>query len=86
MSSYLLVVLYDLLFCLSDDSFQLMETFLHVREPGPGELLFTPDAFQELLTLFLCDAGALLPLLDTLREDLIDPADGGGGKTVNSVL
>lgn len=34
--SYLFIVLYDLLLCLSDDALQLMEAFLHIREACPG--------------------------------------------------
>lgn len=75
--SYLFVMLHDLLLCLSDDALQLMETFLHIGKPCPGQLLLAPDAFQKFLSLLLGDARALLPLLDTLRKDLIDPADGG---------
>lgn len=49
-----------------------MKAALHISEPQPGLLLVTADAFQKLLTLLLGNAGAPLPLLDTLREDLID--------------
>lgn len=57
-----------------------MEASLHVSEADAGVLLFPADALQLLLAVLLGDAGALLPLLDALREDLIDPAvDGKAG-------
>lgn len=50
-----------------------MEASLHLSEAQPGVLLLPPDAFQLLLAVLLSDAGTLLPLLDALRKDLIDP-------------
>lgn len=73
-SSHLLVLLNRLLLGLSNDPLKFMEASLHVREAQPGILLLPADALQLLLAMLLCDAGTLLPLLDTLREDLIDPA------------
>lgn len=75
-SSYLLVVLHLLLFGHSYDAFQLVETLLHQREAEPSCLLLLPDAFQLPPPHFLGDAGTLLPLLDPLREDLIDATVG----------
>lgn len=51
-----------------------MKAPLHVGEAQPGVLLLPTDALQLLLSVLLCNAGTLLPLLDTLREDLVDPA------------
>lgn len=73
-AAHLLVLLNCLLLGLSNDAFKFMKTSLHIREAQTGILLFPADALQLLLTMFLSDAGTLLPLLDTLREDLIDPA------------
>lgn len=73
-AAHLLVLLNRLLLGLGDDALQLEEASLHLCEAHPGVMLFPSDALQLLLAVFLCDAGTLLPLLDTLREDLIDPA------------
>lgn len=70
---HLLVLLNGLLLGLGDDAFQFVEASLHLSEAQPGVLLLPPDAFQLLLAVLLSDAGTLLPLLDALRKDLIDP-------------
>lgn len=49
-----------------------MEASLHLSEPQPGVLLVPSDPLQLFLAVLLSDAGALLPLLDALREDLVD--------------
>lgn len=72
MTSHLFIVLYDLLFGLSDDTLQLMEPFFHLSESQASRLLLTADSLQKFLALFLCNARALLPLLDALGQDLID--------------
>lgn len=72
MISHLFIVLYDLLFGLSDDTLQLMEPFFHLSESQASWLLLTADSLQKFLALFFCNARALLPLLDTLGQDLID--------------
>lgn len=72
--SHLLVLLDLLLLGVGDDGFQFMETFLHQREAEPGGLLLLPDSLQLSPPHLLGDAGTLLPLLDPLGEDLIDPA------------
>lgn len=71
---HLLVLLHVLLLGLGDDALQFVEASLHLGEAQPGVLLLPPDAFQLLLAVLLGDAGTLLPLLDTLREDLVDAA------------
>lgn len=73
--AHLLVLLNRLLLRFGDDSLQFVEASLHLSEAEPGVLLFPAYPLQLLLTVFLGNAGALLPLLDTLREDFIDPAD-----------
>lgn len=73
--AHLLVLLNRLLLRFGDDALQFVEASLHLGEAEPGVLLFPAYPLQLLLTVFLGNAGALLPLLDTLREDLIDPAD-----------
>lgn len=70
---HLLILLNSLLLGLGDDAFQFVEASLHLGEAHPGILLFPSDAFQLLLAMLLSNAGTLLPLLDTLRKDLIDP-------------
>lgn len=50
-----------------------MEASLHLGEAQPGVLLLPPDALQLFLAVLLSDARALLPLLDALGKDLIDP-------------
>ena len=57
-----------------------MEALLHVSEAHAGRLLVAADAFQQLLALLLGDAGALLPLLDPLGQDLIDTTAQRGRK------
>lgn len=73
-AAHLLVLLNCLLLGLGNDAFKFVKTSLHICEAQTGILLFPADALQLLLTMLLSDAGTLLPLLDTLREDLIDPA------------
>lgn len=72
MISDLFVMLYDLLFGLSYDALQLVEAFFHFGESHASWLLLTADSLQKFLGLFFCDARALLPLLDTLGQDLVD--------------
>ena len=71
---HLLVLPGRLLLGLDDDAFQFVEAPLHLCEAQPGVLLVAADSLQLLLAVLLGDAGALLPLLDALRQDLIDPA------------
>lgn len=71
-SAHLLILLHVLLLGLGDDALQFVEASLHLGEAQPGVLLLPPDAFQLLLAVLLGDAGTLLPLLDTLRKDLVD--------------
>lgn len=73
--AHLLVLLNRLLLRFGDDALQFVEASLHLGEAEPGVLLVPAYPLQLLLTVFLGNAGALLPLLDALREDLIDPAD-----------
>lgn len=73
---YLLVLSHSLLLSTKDDGLKLVESALHFLEAGAGTLLLTADPFKELLAVLLGDAGALLPLLDSLGEDLIDSAAG----------
>lgn len=72
--AHLLVLLNRLLLCFGNDALQLVEASLHLSEAQPGVLLVPPDALQLLLAVLLCNAGALLPLLDALWEDLVDAA------------
>lgn len=62
---------------LGDDALQLVEAALHLSEAESGILLLLADALQLLLSVLFSDAGTLLPLLDALRKDLIDPAANG---------
>lgn len=59
-----------------DNAFELMEPFLHESEAEPGRLLLLPDSLQLSAPHLLRDARTLLPLLDPLREDLIDTTAG----------
>lgn len=72
----LFVLLNGLLLGLGDDALQFVEASLHLGEAQPGVLLLPPDALQLLLAVLLSDAGTLLPLLDALRKDLVDPTVG----------
>lgn len=49
-----------------------MEAPLHLSEAQPGVLLVTPDPLKLFFAVLLRDAGALLPLLNALREDLVN--------------
>lgn len=71
---HLFILLNHLLLGQGDDSLQFMEASLHFSQTQPSVVLLFADSLQLLLTMFFCYAGTLLPLLDTLREDLIDPA------------
>lgn len=73
-SAHLLVLLDGLLLCFGDDALQLVEAPLHLSETQPGVLLVPPDPLQLLLAVLLGNAGALLPLLDALRKDLVNAA------------
>lgn len=73
-AAHLLILLDHLLLGLGDDAFKFMEAPLHLCESQSGILLFPADALQLFLTMLLSDARTLLPLLDALGEDLIDPA------------
>lgn len=79
----LLVLLHGLLFGLDDDALQLVEASLHLREAEAGLLLFAADALQLLLAQLLRNARTLLPLLDALRQDLIDTAKQQASKQTN---
>lgn len=69
-------MLLDLLqFGVGNDTFKLVEAFLHHCEAHPRRLLLLPDALQLPAPDLLSDAGALLPLLDPLGEDLIDTTE-----------
>lgn len=73
--SYLLVMLDLLQFGIGDDAFELMKSFLHQSEAKPGRLLLLPDSLQLSPPHLLSNTGTLLPLLDPLREDLIDTTE-----------
>lgn len=72
--THLLILLHRLLLGLGDDALQFVEAPLHLGEAQSSILLVPADALQLLLAVLLSDAGTLLPLLDALRENLIDPA------------
>lgn len=55
-----------------DDAFELMEALLHQREAESRRLLLPPDPLQLSPPHLLGNAGTLLPLLDPLRQDLVD--------------
>ena len=63
-----------------DEPLQLVEAALHLLQPQPGLVLLPPDPLQQPLAVLLRHAGALLPLLDPLREDLVDPTGIRGGE------
>lgn len=71
---HLLILAHGLLLGPQDYGLKLMEAALHFLEASAGTLLLPADALQQLLAMLLSNAGALLPLLDALREDLIDAA------------
>lgn len=72
--AHLLILLNRLLLGLGDDALQFVEASFHIGEAQSSVLLLPADALQLLLPVLLGNAGTLLPLLDTLGEDLIDPA------------
>lgn len=74
LAAHLLVLLNSLLLRFGDDALEFVEASLHLSEAQPGVLLVPSDALQLFLAVLLGNAGALLPLLDTLWEDLVDPA------------
>lgn len=67
MTSHLFIMLYDLLLGFGDDALQLVKPFLHISESHASRLLLAANALKKFLPLFLCDARALLPLLNALR-------------------
>lgn len=73
--SHLLVLLDLMQFGVGNDSFKLVEPFLHQSEAEPGRLLLLPDSFKLSPPHLLGNTGTLLPLLDPLREDLIDTTE-----------
>lgn len=76
MPAHLLVLAHSLLFGPQDNGLELVESALHFLKAGAGALLLPADAFEQLLAMLLSNAGALLPLLDALGEDLVDAAAG----------
>ena len=62
-----------------DEPLELVEAALHVLQAEARLVLLAPDALQQPLAVLLRHARALLPLLDPLRQDLVDPAGGGAG-------
>lgn len=73
-----------LLLGVSDDGLQLVETLLHQREAEPRRLLLLPDSLKLPPAHLLCHAWALLPLLDSLGEDLINATrQEDGSKVLN---
>lgn len=76
MLAHLLILSHSLLLGTRNDGLKLMESALHFLKAGAGTLLLTANAFKELLTVLFSNAGALLPLLDALGEDLVDAAAG----------
>lgn len=57
-----------------------METFLHHCEAEPCGLLLLPDSLQLSPPHLLGNTWTLLPLLDSLGEDLIDTTEGQRGR------
>lgn len=76
---HLLVLAHRLLLGSQDDGLELVEAALHLLEAGARALLLPADALEQLLAVLLSNARALLPLLDALREDLVDAAAGTWG-------
>lgn len=74
--AYLLIFTHSLLLGTQDNGLKLMESALHLLKAGAGALLLPANALKQLLAMLLSYAGALLPLLDALGEDLIDAAAG----------
>lgn len=83
MLAHLLILTHSLLLGTRNDGLELMESPLHFLKAGAGALLLTANAFEQLLAVLLSNAGALLPLLDALREDLIDAAAGSSGSSAS---
>ena len=79
MLAHLLILSHSLLLGTCNDGLKFVESALHFLKAGAGTLLLTATAFQEFLTMLLSNAGALLPLLDALGEDLVDAATGSSG-------
>lgn len=59
-----------------DDTFQIMEAFFHLCEAEPRRLLLLPDSLELPAAHLFSNTGALLPLLNPLRKDLVDPTAG----------
>lgn len=76
MLAYFFILAHSLLLGTQNDGLQLMKSALHLLKAGAGTLLLTADAFKQLLAVLLSNAGALLPLLDALGEDLVDATAG----------
>lgn len=76
MLAHLLILSHSLLLGARNDGLKLMEPALHFLKAGAGTLLLTANAFKELLAVLFSNAGALLPLLDALGEDLVDATAG----------
>lgn len=74
MSSHLLILLNNLLLGFSNDSLQLMKAMLHFSKAHASSLLLLTNSLQLLSALLLSDARTLLPLLNTLWKNLVDPA------------
>lgn len=74
--AHLLILADSLLLGTKNDGLELMESAFHFLKAGAGALLLTANTFEQLLPVLLSNTGTLLPLLDALREDLVDAAAG----------
>lgn len=82
-STHLLILAYSLLLATQNDGLKFMVLTLQVLQVGVDILLLTDDFLEHFLAILLSNAGAVLPLLDTLGQDLIDASGRGNSKKWN---
>lgn len=76
-------MVHSLLLAMQNDGLKFMEIAFHVLQAGMGVLLFMVDALKHFLAILLSKAGALLPLLNELGQDLMDVAGRRDSKKWN---
>lgn len=76
-STHLLILAYSLLLATSNDGLKFMVLMLQVLQVVEDILLLMDEAFDHFLAMLLSNAGAVLPLLEALGQDIIDASGKG---------
>lgn len=83
---HLPILAHSLLLATQNDGLKFMEMALCILQSDVGVLLLTVDELKHFLAMLISNAGALLPLLDALGQDIIDAAGRAGSKKWNALV